>query len=553
LSLWYFDCRLAPAVGVIRILDMNTSWNLSRRHFIRLAGGATLLSLLPFRLRGELPDFDTVSIFHTTDLHGNILPTSTYDGVPDVGGLARCATRLKQWRRQMPHHLTFDAGDLYQGTEVGLRTEGEVMIRCLNHLDFDGWVIGNHEFDWGLDAVARAVQGSAMPVLSANSSVDGVVAGKHPRGEHPFGNLAPYVIREVNGYRIALIGLTTPNMPNWFLPELLKGYVALDPAESARRAIDAILPEKPDAIIAVSHMGISRWRTEDNDANRLQSVIQKCPEIDVILAGHTHQHLSNERIGRAVYTQANYFGIHLGRVDLVFDQNSRQLIHAQPITSYMDSTVPLDGEIIALTANDIEEAEVFLDTPIGVLADELAIQSQPGSPSPLERLIGAAILEGLRRRGNKVDGAIHGLLFQDDPHPAGPKTVRDMWSIIPFENFTVLADLDREELLTVLAEVSRIRGHRSLMGMAMTVSGRGDGLTIADVRTADGQPLQPNRRYTVALNSYDAAGGGSRFPQLREILRRPETNRRLLPYQTRALLVEYFQDKETVSLADLKG
>lgn len=531
---------------------MNQSWSLSRRHFLRLAGGAALLSLLPLRLRGELPDFDTVSIFHTTDLHGNILPTSTYDGVPDVGGLARCATRLKQWRRMQPHTLTVDAGDLYQGTQVGLQTEGEVMIRCLNHLDFDGWVLGNHEFDWGLEPLARAVKESAMPVLSANSSVDGIEAGMHPRGEHPFGNLAPTLIREVNGYRIALVGLTTPNMPNWFLPELLKGYVALDPAELARRAIDAILPEKPDAIIAVSHMGISRWRTDDNDANRLQSVMQKCPEIDIIIAGHTHQHLSNERIGRAVYTQANYFGIHLGRVDLVFDKNSRKLIHAQPITSYMDSTVPLDPEIIALTASDVEEAEAYLDTPIGVLKDDLAIRSEPGSPSALEKLIGAAIIDGLRRRGTTIDGAIHGLLFQDDAHPAGPKTVRDMWSIIPFENFTVLADLNQEELLTVLSEVSRIRGHRSLMGMTMEVSGRGDGLTVRNVRTGNGQPLPANRRVTVALNSYDAAGGGSRFHLLREILRRPETNRRMLPYQTRALLVEFFQERGTVSLEDLR-
>ncbi len=531
---------------------MDRSLEFSRRHFLKLAGGAGLLSLFPYWLRGAVRDFDTVSILHTTDLHGNIVPTATYDGVQDVGGLARCATRIRQWRAQNPHSLTLDMGDLYQGTNLGYRTEGQVMIECLNHLDFDGWVVGNHEFDWGLEAFEQAVQSSAMPVLSANSAIGGVPARHLPRKDHRFSNLHPSLIREVGGYKIALIGLTTPNMHNWFLPELLGDYDPLDPAEAAREALDQILPEKPDAILALTHMGIRRWSSEDDAANRLQAVMRACPEIDAIIGGHTHQNLVNERVGGAVYTQANYFGIHVGRLDLVFDQNSRRLVHLQPMTSYMDASVDPDPEVIALTADRVEAAKAEMDLPIGHLKVDLSISSAPGRPSELEKLIGAAILEGLRRRDRSIDGVIHGLLFQDDAHPAGPKTVRDMWSIIPFENFTVLADLSREELFEVTREVSAIRNHRSLMGLSAEVDGRGESLKVQAIRDGKGRKIDNQRRYTIAFNSYDAAGGGARFPILREILRQPETNRRLLQYQTRALLVEFFQERDEVGLDDLQ-
>src|SRR5205814_9553285 len=107
-----------------------------------------------------------ISILHTTDLHGHISPASDYDGNPDRGGLARCVTQIRQWRRQNPNSILIDIGDVYQGTDVGLRTRGELMIELFNHLEYDAWVIGNHEFDWAIEPFHQALQRSAMPVLA---------------------------------------------------------------------------------------------------------------------------------------------------------------------------------------------------------------------------------------------------------------------------------------------------------------------------------------------------------------------------------------------------
>src|SRR5437868_8008691 len=162
-----------------------SSW--TRRDFLRVLGPTALLCGVP-ELASAMPasDIVTISILHTTDLHGHILPTVDYDGTTDAGGFARCVTQIRRWRRQNPNTILIDVGDIYQGTDVGLRTKGSVMIDLLNHLKFDAWVVGNHEFDWGIDPFVNAVKRSAMPVLAANMSLEGRAAGEVTDRDHPF-------------------------------------------------------------------------------------------------------------------------------------------------------------------------------------------------------------------------------------------------------------------------------------------------------------------------------------------------------------------------------
>ena len=138
------------------------------------------------------PDTVCISILHTTDLHGHILPTSDYDGTADRGGLARCVTQIRRWRRQNPNSILVDVGDVYQGTEVSLRNKGELMIDLFNHLKYDAWVIGNHEFDWGIEPFTKALQKSEMPVLGANTTLDGKPAGSSSDSQHPFAKVQPF-------------------------------------------------------------------------------------------------------------------------------------------------------------------------------------------------------------------------------------------------------------------------------------------------------------------------------------------------------------------------
>jgi 5'-nucleotidase / UDP-sugar diphosphatase len=156
------------------ILHPDRFW--SRRKFLKFAGRAGLLSAIPTLTRAAAAlssDTVCISILHTTDLHGHILPTSDYNGNPDCGGMARCVTQIRRWQQQNPNSILIDVGDVYQGTDVGLRSKGELMIDLFSHLKYDAWIIGNHEFDWGMQAFQQALQRSAMPVLAANTVLEG--------------------------------------------------------------------------------------------------------------------------------------------------------------------------------------------------------------------------------------------------------------------------------------------------------------------------------------------------------------------------------------------
>src|SRR5439155_21917237 len=223
------------------------SW--TRRDFLKLTGRAGLLGAFPTLASAAArlePDTVCISILHTTDLHGHILPTSDYDGTADLGGLARCVTQIRRWRRQNPNSILIDVGDVYQGTDVSLRNKGELMIDLFNYLKYDAWVIGNHEFDWGIEPFYQALQKSSMPVLAANIRLDGNAAGSSSDSRHPFAKIQPLIVKEIAGIKVAIIGITTPGMSFWLPREFTPGLEFPHPAEPVRQAIAKAKSESAD-------------------------------------------------------------------------------------------------------------------------------------------------------------------------------------------------------------------------------------------------------------------------------------------------------------------
>ncbi len=519
-----------------------------RREFLRLLAGATLASALPSWSRAAgvpAQDLVTISILHTTDLHGHILPTTDYDGRPDLGGLARCATQIHRWRRENPHSLLLDIGDVYQGTQFALSDEGRSMIDLFNLLRYDAWIIGNHEFDWGIDPFLRAVARSQMPVLAANTLCEGQPTGQVRDARHPFAKIRPFILREFAGVRLAVIGLTTPGMPYWFLPSFLEGIEFPDPVESARHALRQARAAGADAIVLAGHMGLKERTEGDDFANCLIALTAEFPETAVLIAGHTHQHIPRRLTNGVLLTQADHFGIHLGRVDLIFDRNSKKLLERAARTELMDSRHALDPVIMSRTQPRRDRAAEVMAEPVGELVDTLSARAAPGVPSDVERLIAAAVTETLSGRGLEIDGVFHGL-FGDRAFRKGYKTIGDLWEILPYENYLVTGELTPLELRVIMEEVFQGRERRSLTGFAMSVAGTGKEARVANLRAADGRPLDPARRYRIAFNTFDSRSAGHRFMKLRSILERPESNCVFHPVQTREALIDYFRRHEVV-------
>ena len=523
------------------------SW--TRRDFLKLAGRAGLLGAFPTLASAAAalePDTVCISILHTTDLHGHILPTSDYDGTADRGGLARCVTQIRRWRRQNPNSILIDVGDVYQGTDVSLRNKGELMIELFNHLKYDAWVIGNHEFDWGMEPFTNALQKSAMPVLGANTTLDGNPAGSSSDSQHPFAKVQAFVVKEIEGIKVAIIGITTPGMSFWLPREFTVGTEFQYPVEAVRRAIAKAKSEGADAIVLTGHMGLKPRTGGDDFANTVMALTSEFPDVAAFIAGHTHQAIPSRLTNRVLFTQADHFGIHVGRVDLLFDRSSKKLVRREAICELMDSRFDPDQVVLSRAGSQLAQSEASLAQPIGELKETLHARGRRGHPSEIEKLIDAAITETLAERSIMVDAVMHGVFDENAKLAAGLTTVNDIWNIVPYENLIVTATLSPDEIKSVMEEVYASHEPRSLLGIAVKVEGRGLDRRITSMTFPDGRGLERDKRYVIAVNSFDARSGGHHFMKLRALLERPEAKCVLHPVQTRDAVIDYFRRHKVV-------
>lgn len=210
-------------------------------------------------------------ILQTSDTHSRIEPLNA--GIADIyagmGGVARRTSFIKQYRSQHPDMLLFDCGDISQGTPYYNLFQGEVDIKMMNLMKYDAMVLGNHEFDFGLDNMARLFRMADFPVVCSNYDVTGTVLE---------GLVKPYLIFERDGLKIGVFGLS-PELAGLVQEDKCAGIVYRDPIKVAQEMADLLKLEKGcDAVICLSHLGIR------NDEN----LVGKITHIDAILGGHSH-------------------------------------------------------------------------------------------------------------------------------------------------------------------------------------------------------------------------------------------------------------------------
>jgi len=476
----------------------------------------------------------TVSIFHTTDLHGHVLPTQTYEGLRDVGGLARCASCIRQWRRESPHSLTVDVGDVVQGTAASLERRGLLMIDLFNLLGYDAWTLGNHDFDWGPEALEAILLRSESPVVTANLTRGGRSSGGF---DGAWKKVRPWILREVGGFRIAILGLVTPGLTWWLSDETLGGVSATDPGEALVGMIAEARAEHADAIVVTGHMG---WKFKDDYANPLRELLRDTGDVDVYLAGHSHQNQPAFRLHDTLCSQASYHGIHCGRVDLTFDMQSRRLVDTRAFTLLMDDRFPLDPAVLQTARPDLAASEEALLREVCVARRPIAGGGK--RHSGLVSLLCEAFATVLAKRGTPVDGVFHGS-FGTKEIPAGAVSVSDCWRLVPYENTLVTAELSAEDLVRVVAEDAEDkRSDRSLWPFTLEI---GKGGTPERFLHRE-RSVRPGERFRIAFNSYDAQSGGRRLLLLRELLARPEAKRSGTTLDTRTALIDFLLDRREV-------
>lgn len=257
-----------------------------------------------------------ITILGTSDLHGTFVPWDYSTDTENLAGsLSQIATQVHKVRAQQPNVILVDAGDTIQGNfvETFKNDKTSPMILGFNALDYDVWVMGNHEFDFGLKALATPLSQFKGTALAGNIVWD---SGK------PY--LPAYKIVERQGVKIGIIGMDTPMTAEFAKgTDRIDGLTFTDPVQAVKKVIQQIHGQV-DAIVLVAHMGI------DNENQRpgtgVGDIARANPELAAIVAGHMHVKVDKEVINGVIVTEPDKYGRALSRIDLQFEQQNGQYV-----------------------------------------------------------------------------------------------------------------------------------------------------------------------------------------------------------------------------------
>ncbi|CUS83511.1 Calcineurin-like phosphoesterase [Candidatus Kryptonium thompsonii] len=264
-----------------------------------------LLTFLVFVLSQILlsQNLEKILILHWNDFHSQNVPMRSIcsDTPCYVGGTANLLGLINKFRTEEKNVLVLNAGDDFQGTPISSLTKGRSQIELMNLINPDAMTLGNHEFDYGRDALEENLKLAKFKVICANL------------WDKRKGNLftKPYTVKNLGKAKVGVIGLTTPELFKLSLRENLKDLELLDIEKVTRQYINELkTKEKVDLIIALTHLGVQ--------ADSLLAV--KFPEIKIIIGGHSHTVLKEPKIVNGVIIcQAGSRGEYLGYLEAMID------------------------------------------------------------------------------------------------------------------------------------------------------------------------------------------------------------------------------------------
>jgi 5'-nucleotidase len=248
-------------------------------------------------------------IINTNDTHSTVMPlSSNLDDTLKAGraGYLRRLALLEEQRNAHPDLMLFDCGDFSQGSPYYTMFKGEVEVKLMNMMKYDAVALGNHEFDNGMDNLARLIDMSEFAWLSANYDFSATVLKD---------KVKPYVVLERDDVKIGVFGLT-PKLEGLASIENIEGAVYKDPIESAKAVVSELRSESVgcDVVVCLSHLGWNMYKQMDDS-----TLIANTSGIDLVLGGHTHtyfqelQYVKNAEGKDVPVDQNGKHGIFIGK------------------------------------------------------------------------------------------------------------------------------------------------------------------------------------------------------------------------------------------------
>ncbi len=455
-------------------------------------------ALLSANAIGAAPE-KMITILHTNDIHGHIEAWRGWEGDlagKTIGGMDRLATAIKQVRADGDANvLLLDAGDAIGDTMIADETKGGAVLQIMNALGYDAMTIGNHEPDFTAARLRELAGEARFPILAANVR------------DRKTGELftKPYLIREIGGVKVGILGLAYPNTPLTTAKKNVAELEFRDIPPVAAEFVPKMRKEGAEIVIALTHYGLGA------DIKLAQSV----PGIDIIVGGHSHNRVYPAiKEGETIIVQAGAHGSDLGRLDLTVS-NGKIVRHESKLILLDHDQIGSDSKTAKLITDITAPFKAKLEESLGEAASPIIRAQTIGGAKPRKRdeqSPADSLFADILRTETKSDIALLPGVGYGVAIPAGPITAADLRNLVPHESKVVTMKLTGTQVRAILeqaVENAYTDDPQRKVGGMIQVSGvrfAHDDKRVSEVRVGD-EPLDPARKYRVATNSMLAGGG----------------------------------------------
>lgn len=511
-----------------------------------------VVSLMPAVMAVETDDTVEILLLDTSDIHGQLYATNYTNDYSQSGtysqGLTRVATYIKEMRAQYENFYLADTGDTIQGTPLTYYfafeedTMPDPTVKAMRTLGYDMWVLGNHEFNYGMDilteqvdyAIADATEGETPITMSMANYLAAETNSDDSKDWATWRGFEPYVIKEYDGVKVAIMGIGNPGVPQWDVPANWEGIYFANPVETYDH-YEEEMKEKADLIVLMSHSGID---IEGDGTGYIRQLIQTHDSIDLVFSGHEHR----DGVTKIKDTT--------GKEIPVISPSTKCSKIGQALISYnkADDTFTIDAQNVSMKNYAIdadleallkpyEEAawNDYMLQPIGKASGDFSAKGLGDAPSAFMDLINQVQLHygydynGLNTPDDPSDDQMAQLSISApltsgsaaNIIPAGDIVLGDLFRLYRYENWFYQITMTGKEVKTWLefaATNVNSNGNAGNLTYYDVIYGDGfyyeiDCTAPADSRivrmTYNGVPVTDDQVFTVVLNNYRFNGGGN--------------------------------------------
>lgn len=431
----------------------------------------------------------TIDILTFNDFHGNVAESGKNPGMAKLVGY------VNERKAANPNTIVVSAGDNYQGTAISNLTYGEPVSEMMKTLGVVASAVGNHEFDWGIDKATKWTEDGGFDFLAANIY--------DTETKEPVDWAKPYKIVEVDGVKIAFIGLAHPDTPTLAKAEYTGRFEFRDPVTTAKEWVNYLKEGKaeegvPDVIIALTHID-SEQDSETKEITGKAVELTKVEGIDAIISGHSHLPVSGE-VNNVPIVQAYYNGRTIGILSIKLDENNKVIDIEPSLDPIYErvSELPVDEEVLAIYEKYNTELEPIFGEVIGEAAERFGHDTD--NVTQLGRWVCEVMLEN-----TDADIAITNGGGLRKSLEKGPITMGDMYELMPFDNTLVTLEITG-------ADVKKAIDHGILnpevrdgqfVGLIVEYDKNAEFENrVTNITLPDGTPLDMEAYYKVVINDF---------------------------------------------------